>query len=90
MFLNTQVTRFGSILLILFLVQILVGLYRYNARLAAYYDARADAVMMADRPTMILELVAGLTPDGVDFTKGLKTPAGEFRDVLKEVLRERK
>ncbi len=46
--------------------------------------------MMTDRPAMMLEFVAGLTPDGLDFTKGAKTPAGELRDVVKEALRERK
>jgi hypothetical protein len=34
------VTRIGSIVLLLFLVKILVPLYRYNTKLSAYYDAQ--------------------------------------------------
>ena len=30
-----------------FLLQLLVSLYRYNTRLAAYFDARADALFFA-------------------------------------------
>lgn len=37
-------TRVGAVVLLLFLVQILVPLYRYNMKLSSYYDARADAL----------------------------------------------
>lgn len=45
---QTSVTRFGPMLIILFFVSILVNLYRYNIRLAAFYDARADAIEMME------------------------------------------
>lgn len=37
------VTRLGAVVLLLFLVKILVPLYRYSMKLSSYYDARADA-----------------------------------------------
>ena len=40
---QTSVTRFGLLAVIGFFVSILVSLYRYNIRLAAFYLARSDA-----------------------------------------------
>src|SRR5262249_43736763 len=34
----TAITRVGVVLIIIYLVQILIGLYRYNSRLATYYN----------------------------------------------------
>ena len=52
--------------------------------------ARDHAVMMADRLATLFDHVAGLTPDGVDFRKCVKTPVGDFRHFLREALRDRK
>ena len=44
--LQTSVTRFGLLAVIGFFVSILVSMYRYNIRLAAFYRARADALRL--------------------------------------------
>jgi hypothetical protein len=41
---STIASRADAVLILLFLVQILVSLYRYNFRLASYYDGRAYAL----------------------------------------------
>ena len=84
---STQITRIGSIVLILFLVQILVALYRYNTRLAAFYDARADLIIMVDRPLILLEKADALTPGGVDFTKGIQSAASDMKDFISALMR---
>lgn len=90
-------TRVGSILLLLFLVRILVPLYRYNIRLAAYYDARADALEVTrlnkdavDKDEVDIELfeklTSSLSPDSIDFAKPPSAPTQEVLDFLKQVL----
>ena len=81
-FITLQATRISIIFIIFFAVQFLVGIYRYNTRLSAFYVARADALLMMDRPAVAVELAAGLTPDDVDFTKGPQTPISAIKDTL--------
>jgi hypothetical protein len=97
----TLSTRFGSIPLLLFLVQILVTMYRHNIRLAAHYDSRADALLIV---VDALNLSAGVTvadwekfverlaiPENLDFgrPKVPKMPgpaADSTRDMFTEIL----
>ena len=44
----TGLTRVGVLVVAIFLVQILLNLYRYNMRVAAYYLAHADALILVD------------------------------------------
>ena len=54
-----------------YLVQLFVGLYRYSVRLAAFWDSRADAVLVgpsfSDSNTSFDVLIAALGPDTLDF-----------------------
>ena len=69
-------TRVGSVLLLVFLVQILTTLYRYNTRLSAFLDARADALQLAGvGRTRFAQLVKLLSPDTVDYGRAPKSPA---------------
>jgi hypothetical protein len=72
----TQVTRVGVVLMLLFLVQILVTLYRYNMRLAAFFDARADALLVHSEWTRLplQDLTLVFAPDNVDFGRLPPTP----------------
>jgi prefoldin subunit 5 len=81
-------TRIGTIILILFLVQILVPLYRYNTRLATYYEARADALLLVDlgQESNLEKLVSLLSPDTLDFSKAPATPTQQAVDWAKEIL----
>jgi len=90
LFLSTQITRFGTLAVILFLVGILVGMYRYSARLASYYDARADAlVLLGDSPFDIEKfekLVGTLSPETYDFGRIPASPTDQAVALTKEML----
>ena len=79
--------RVGTILLMIFGVQILVSLHRYNTRLAAYYDARADALQLLGKndPRLLGELIHSLSPETLDFGKDPRTPAAEAVELLKNI-----
>ena len=87
-FVTTTVSRVGIVLLLVFLVGILVNLYRYNTRLAAFYEGRADALWIADMfPEMRLdELVATLAPDGMDYGRMPKSPADQAVALAREIV----
>jgi hypothetical protein len=40
------ITRFGVLAITIYLVQILIGLYRYNAQVAAHYFSQSDALLL--------------------------------------------
>ncbi len=85
---STLSTKIGSAAILLFLVQILVNVYRYNVRLAAFYDARADGLELAtgtsDLP--LDKLIGALSPDGFDFGKAPPLPIQVAAELVKEVL----
>jgi predicted PurR-regulated permease PerM len=90
-------TRVGSIVLLLFLVKILVPLYRHNIKLASYYDARADALELIiisgseDRIVNMFEkFTTILTPANVDFSAPPASPADQVIDFAKHVIETQK
>jgi len=86
---TTTTTRVGSVIILLFLVQVLVTLYRYNIRAAAFYDGRADALIMARREdTELGTLVEIFTPTTLDFGKMPSTPLHAVLETAKEALRK--
>lgn len=85
------VTRISSIVLLLFLVQILVPLYRYNTRLAAYYEARGDSLELLNLEDLgcldgLERLVSSLSPDSVTFGKSPSTPVEQTMELAKLAL----
>jgi hypothetical protein len=84
--LSTIVTRIGSVFILLFLVQIFVSLYRYNVRLSAYYNARADALeLLGNIDGTLQALVNAFSPDVVDFGRMPKTPIEQGLLLAKEI-----
>ena len=73
----------------LFIVlQLLISIFRYNMRLAAFYDARADALQLggAASETTFERLVQVLSPDAYDFGKAPKTPADQAVEIAKMIV----
>jgi len=63
--LSTMVIRAGLVLLLVFVVQALAGLYKFSMRLASHYGARADALRMlesGDDERELERLIALLSP----------------------------
>ena len=85
---STLSTRIGAMLLIIFLVQILVNLYRYSTRLASFYEGRADALEIAPSPSAagFTELIHAISPDNLDFGKTPASPAEHAVTLAREVL----
>jgi hypothetical protein len=77
----TAITRVGVVLIIIYLVQILIGLYRYNTRLATYYSAKQDVLGLWDgNATSLKRLDEILGSPKFDFGKEPKHP---LEDLLK-------
>ena len=91
---NITAIRAGIIVLILFLVQILVHLSRYNTRLAGFYSARADVLLLIgekqwvkERPTVaeVLEMMDAFSPDRLDFGKAPATAVDRIANLARSV-----
>ncbi|HVE72381.1 MAG TPA: hypothetical protein VNI54_13540 [Thermoanaerobaculia bacterium] len=93
---STVSTRIGAVLMLIFLVQILVGLYRYNMRLAAYYDARADALEVASIGDSGLDvhelhqLTQLWSPDEIRFGKEPQSPIDVAVEAARKALASKK
>ena len=84
--------RVVILIALLFLVQILVRLYQYSLRLAAFWDARADAVLLARSfayrsAETFDDLVATLTPDAYDFKPSPKSGHEAMMNLAGQLLR---
>lgn len=73
-------TRVGAVLILVFLVQILASLYRYNVRLAAYYESRADALELAIvsdgtvDAARLQSAAAVISPERIEFGREPRSP----------------
>ncbi len=87
---QTNITRFGTLIIIIFFISILVPIYRYNIQSAAFYDAVADALVLS-RDTGsgdLMSLVEVLTPT-VGFGKGPASPIQQSTELIKALGRSR-
>jgi hypothetical protein len=86
---STLSTRIGCVILIIFLVQILVTTYRYQVKLSAFYEARADAIYLIEEiDNEKLERIAPiLSPDHLDFGRSPQPPTSNVLDSYVSTLR---
>ncbi|HEX8458643.1 MAG TPA: hypothetical protein VF656_15210 [Pyrinomonadaceae bacterium] len=84
-FLSTITTRLGSVFLLIFLVQILLSVYRYSIRLVSYYEARADALLLynGSDAEQLQTLVSTLAAERIEFGKSPSTPIEQAAELLK-------
>jgi photosystem II stability/assembly factor-like uncharacterized protein len=85
------ITKFALLIVLFFLVNILVSVYRYSQRLAAQYDAQANALVLSSAlldPTFH-RLVRTLTPAGIDFGKMEAAPTDKILNLVHTALRQR-
>ena len=89
--------RIVAVFILLYLVHHLIGLIRYYLRLAAFYDARSDAVLMTDpeklplsRSVWTFERSANaLTPRDIDFDNMPRSMAKEILRLARSLLRRK-
>jgi len=84
----TNITRFGTILFIIYTVSILLNVYRYIMKMAAYYEARADALLLMDSyddnsSARYKSFVESLNAESIDFGKNPSTPIQQVIDIAK-------
>jgi hypothetical protein len=79
----TAITRIGVILVIVFLVQILIGLYRYNTRLITFYSSRNDALQLWDGKPASIEKFQKIMLPNIDFGREPKHP---LEDLMRQVI----
>ena len=86
MLIQTWITRFEILALVIFLTSILSALYRYTARLSHLYAAQADALELAASKNAsikdIQSLIRTFTPS-IDFGKPPKTPTEEIVELAR-------
>jgi hypothetical protein len=74
-YITATATRVGVVLIIVYLVQIMMGLYGYNTRLIAYYNSRRDLLALWDGSIKSLKpLDEIMATYRVDFGKEPKHP----------------
>ena len=84
-------TRVAALVLIFLLVNLMIRLYQYNTRLAAFYDARADALVLskdheaAVRDMSLVDMINGLSPESHDYAAMPKSPMDQVTEVAKAV-----
>jgi hypothetical protein len=79
----TAITRVGVVLIIVFLVQILMGLYRYNTRLTTFYNSRKDLLRVWNGQTGDLAKLSDiLAPPRIDFGRDPKHP---LEDIIRAI-----
>lgn len=76
--------RIVAVALLLFLVQIVNGIYRYNKKMAGFYSGRADALELfaLNEENDISKLASILSPDNIDFGKQPKSPINTTLEFL--------
>ena len=63
------ITRFGVVIIAIYLVQILMSLYRFNTRMAAYYRSHADALVLKSEDTNTLTARQRILLPHIDYGK---------------------
>jgi hypothetical protein len=83
---SVWIARFGILACGIFLIQILVSRYKFNARLSGQYDAMADALDLVSNFTMLGfdQLLAALTPK-LDFGPAPKPMTQDLASLVAQV-----
>jgi len=78
-------TKIGAVLLLVFGAQILVSLYRYILKLAAFSDSRADVLQLITEKELVEEkLSIFLSSDQIEFVAKAETPSKQALKMAKD------
>jgi hypothetical protein len=87
---NSILIRVAAVLLIVFLVQTFITIFRYMTRLAAYYQARIDSLQLAagvDITIIDLQRITTVfSPETYDFGKLPRTPTEQAVDLARTLI----
>ena len=87
---NSILIRVAAVLLIVFLVQTFITIFRYMTRLAAYYQARVDALQLATGVDIgigdLQKITTVFSPETYDFGKLPRTPTEQAVDLARTII----
>jgi hypothetical protein len=87
---NSLIIRVAAVLLIVFLVQTFITVFRYLTRLAAYYQGRVDSLQLAAGREISIndlrDLSSVFSPETYDFGKPPKSPSDQALDLAKAII----
>jgi hypothetical protein len=79
--------RIASVVMVIFLINLLVSFARYNLRAANYLDSRADCIVLAKgQVEQIAVLLSAISVDPLDFMKTPMSPYDTYLDVVRRAL----
>jgi len=89
-YLFTAITRFGTVFFVIYMAGVLLNVFRYVMRLAAFYESRSHAVIIAMKvgelnAENISKYVAALDGENVEFGKDPTTPLENGVEIVKAV-----
>jgi hypothetical protein len=91
---NSIIIRIAAVLLIMFLVQTFITIFRYTMRIGAYYQARVDALRLAHGSDITIadlhKITSILSPESYDFGKVTRTPTEQALDFAKDIIRSQR
>ena len=84
---STISTRLGSILLLIFLVQIFVSVYRYLKRMEFFYSSRSDALRLLESGDVkdLERIVSMISSDNISFGKLPSSPTNDLINFGKNI-----
>ena len=88
--LQANFLRVAITLLLMFLVQYLINLARYKLQIAAFYNARRDALQLATNIDDLERLVRSLSPDELDIGHPSQTMLNRITRMIKRLTGRKK
>ena len=85
---NTAIVRVGSVIVSIFLIQILVGFSRYYYRVAEHLSACADVVRLSKGDAQIIKELAPILLPSMEFGKVPKSPVQAALDKAMDTIKE--
>ncbi len=82
--LSSLSTRFGAVILVVFLVRILTAHFRYSSRMVSHYESRAYILQReGDADVDLKEL---LSPDDINYEKMQRVPTSDIGDIVRKTV----
>lgn len=75
-------TRIAIVAIIFFFINILIGIYRYNMRMCAFYESLADAITVSGSSKNIENFMRNMWPNGIDFGKLPTSPLADIKSAF--------
>lgn len=84
---TSSITRIGSVLVSLYIIQILLSVMRYSFRVADHLACSSDATVIGmGKAKLIREYLETISTNHIDFGKPPKTPSNDIGEIVDKVI----